>query len=101
MLLEFIVTQTNRDVQQGAAQLLIRGLDPAVKVRLRRRAMRNGSSMEAEARAILTSALALQMSAEPVGFGTAMLQCFSGSGAGLKTELAVIPRRAAIPAQFL
>lgn len=94
------MAQTIRDVQPGAAQLLIRGLDPGVKARLRHRAARNGSSMEAEARAILTAALTLQTNAEPVGFGTAMLQCFSGSGAGLSTELAALPPRAALPAAF-
>jgi antitoxin FitA len=92
--------QTTRPTQKGAVQLLIRGLDPAVKARLRSRAMRNGSSMEAEARVILTAALALQANTEAVGFGTAMLQCFSGSGAGLTTELATLPRRLALPAAF-
>ncbi len=94
------MSQTIRDIQNGAAQLLIRGLDPGVKARLRHRAVRNGSSMEAEARAILTAALVLQTNSEPIGFGTAMLQCFSGSGAGLTAELATLPRRAAILAAF-
>ena len=39
------------------ATLLIRGLEEAVKARLRIRAAHNGRSMEAEARAILGSAL--------------------------------------------
>lgn len=94
------MAQTMDEFQPRAAQLLIRGLDPGVKARLRHRAVRNGSSMEAEARAILTAALALQTNTEPVGFGTAMLQCFSESGAGLTTELATLPRCAALPAAF-
>jgi antitoxin FitA len=39
------------------ATLMIRGLDDAVKARLRVRAAHNGRSMEAEARAILRAAL--------------------------------------------
>lgn len=39
------------------AQLLIRGLDEAVKRRLQERALRHGVSMEAEAREILTRSL--------------------------------------------
>ena len=38
------------------AQLLVRGLDPAILERLRRRARRHSRSLEAEARTILTEA---------------------------------------------
>ena len=42
----------------GSGALTVRGLTPDLKVRLRLRAARNDRSMEAEARAILQSALA-------------------------------------------
>ena len=51
-------------------------------------------------RAILTAALALKTNVEPIGFGTAMLQCFSGAGVGLKAPMAAVPPRAAVPAVF-
>jgi len=61
------------------AQLLIRKLDQRVKARIQRRAKRNGRSMEAEAREMLTNAtLAEEM--PTVGFGTASVALFSGSG---------------------
>ena len=61
------------------AQLLIRKLDERVKTRIQRRAKRNGRSMEAEAREILTNAT-LREEAPAVGFGTASVALFSGSG---------------------
>ena len=39
-------------------QLIVRGLEDDIKERLRRRAKRHGRSLEAEARAILSSAVA-------------------------------------------
>jgi antitoxin FitA len=64
------------------AQILIRKVDERVKSRIQRRAKRNGRSMEAEAREILTNAsLAEEMST--VGFGTASVALFSGQGIGL------------------
>lgn len=56
------------------ATLMIRGLDETVKARLRVRAAHNGRSMEAEARAILGTALA-----EPVarGLGSRIRQRFA------------------------
>jgi plasmid stability protein len=59
------------------AQLLIRKLDERVKTRIQRRA--NGRSMEAEAREILVNAT-LREEAPTVGFGTASVALFSGSG---------------------
>ncbi len=44
-------------VQPAAAMLTIRNIDPAIKERLRVRAAEHGHSMEAEARAILQTAL--------------------------------------------
>jgi antitoxin FitA len=61
------------------AQILIRNLDDRVKARIQRRAKRNGRSMEAEAREMLTNA-SLAKDRAPVGFGTATVALFSGSG---------------------
>jgi len=66
---------------EGAlAQILIRKVDERVKSRLQRRAKRNGRSMEAEAREILRTALTREEAAPAVGFGTASVALFSGSG---------------------
>ncbi len=43
-------------MEGAVAQILIRNLDERVKVRLQRRAKRNGRSMEAEVREIITNA---------------------------------------------
>ena len=61
------------------AQILIRKVDERVKTRLQRRAKRNGRSMEAEAREMLTNAT-LAEETPTVGFGTASVALFSGSG---------------------
>jgi plasmid stability protein len=62
------------------AQLLIRKLDERVKARIQRRAKRNGRSMEAEVREMIHNALTREESAPAVGFGTASVALFSGSG---------------------
>jgi antitoxin FitA len=62
------------------AQILIRKVDERVKSRLQRRAKRNGRSMEAEARELLRDALTREESTPAVGFGTASVALFSGSG---------------------
>ena len=62
------------------AQILVRNLDDRLKARLQRRARRNGRSMEAEAREILSDALKQDKKAPEVGFGTASVALFSGSG---------------------
>ena len=61
------------------AQLLIRKLDERVKARIQRRARRNGRSMEAEAREILTNGT-LDEEAQAGGLGSEMVALFSGSG---------------------
>ena len=61
------------------AQILIRKVDERVKSRLQRRAKRNGRSMEAEAREMLTNA-SLSEETPTVGFGSATVALFSGSG---------------------
>ena len=67
------------------AQILVRNLDDRLKVRLQRRAKRNGRSTEAEVREILNEAL--REKAEPDrGLGSEMAALFSGQGIGLKRE---------------
>jgi len=61
------------------AQILVRNLDDRVKVRLQRRAKRNGRSMEAEVREIINNA-ALAEETPAMGFGSATVALFSGSG---------------------
>jgi plasmid stability protein len=60
------------------AQILIRKVDERVKDRIQRRAKRNCRSMEAEAREILTNATLAEE--RPIGFGSATVALFSGSG---------------------
>ena len=64
------------------AQILVRNLDERLKARLQRRAKRNGRSMEAEAREILSNTLRKD-DAPTVGFGTATVALFSGNGVTL------------------
>lgn len=61
------------------AQLLVRGLDDDVKMRLQQRAARHGQSMEAEARAILREALK-QDDAPRGGLGSRIAARFRGIG---------------------
>ena len=61
------------------AQILVRNLSESTKTYLRRRAKRNGRSMEAEVREILRDALKAK-NAKSVGFGTASVALFSSSG---------------------
>ncbi|RZQ59950.1 FitA-like ribbon-helix-helix domain-containing protein [Amycolatopsis suaedae] len=61
------------------ANLTIRDFDDGLKAELRVRAARNGRSMEAEVRAILTEALSSRPAAEPgPGLGTRIHQRFAG-----------------------
>jgi plasmid stability protein len=66
-------------MEVGMAQLLIRKLDERVKTRIQRRAKRNGRSMEAEAREMLTSA-SMGEEAPAGGLGSEMVALFSGNG---------------------
>jgi plasmid stability protein len=61
------------------AQILVRNVEDRLKARLQKRAKRNGHSMEAEVREILRDALKAE-EARKVGFGTASVALFSGSG---------------------
>ena len=64
------------------AQILIRKVDERVKARIQRRARRNGRSMEAEVREMISKA-SLEKETPEVGFGTATVALFSGSGVTL------------------
>jgi len=62
------------------AQILVRNLEDRLKGRLQRRAKRNGRSVEPEARAILQDALKSEKAVTEVGFGSATVALFGGSG---------------------
>ncbi|MFI5840031.1 FitA-like ribbon-helix-helix domain-containing protein [Catenuloplanes sp. NPDC051500] len=76
------------------AALSIRDLDDSVKESLRRRAARHGRSMEAEARAILTDAVAEE---PPTDLFSALTRRFSQLGGADDLELPTrsVPARAA------
>jgi plasmid stability protein len=61
------------------AQLIVRKLDEDVKRRLRERAQRRGRSMEAEARDILSNALA-EVEHPKIGLGTRIASLFAEIG---------------------
>jgi plasmid stability protein len=61
------------------AQLIIRNLEESVKARLKKRAERNGRSMEAEAREILRNA-AKHDESHNVGLGSKIARRFRGLG---------------------
>lgn len=61
------------------AQLVVRNLESSVKVRLQRRARRNGRSMEEEVREILRNAVNEPTRATP-GLGTRITALFKGKG---------------------
>ncbi len=63
-------------------QLVVRKLDDDVKVRLQQRAKRNGRSLEAEVREILSGVVAAEAAelGECEGFGTRMHRHFAEGG---------------------
>ncbi|REJ05114.1 plasmid stabilization protein [Microbacterium bovistercoris] len=61
------------------ATITVRGLDEGTVTALKVRAAREGRSMEAEARSILTSAVAVDD--DERGFGTFLVETFGGVGA--------------------
>jgi plasmid stability protein len=63
----------------GVAQLVVRNIETDVKARLKRRADRNGRSMEAEVRDILRAAVASD-APRPVRLGTRIRDRFKGVG---------------------
>lgn len=72
------------------ASIVIRGLDDGIKERLRRRAAERGRSMEAEARAIVTEAVAPPRSTE--GLGLRLHRRFMEATGGHGVELETPPR---------
>jgi len=67
------------------AQLVVRNLEESVKTRLRRRARRNGRSMEEEVRDILRAA-ANQPQHAAVGLGTEIASLMKGTGLKFDVE---------------
>jgi antitoxin FitA len=66
-------------IEAPIAQILVKKFDERVKSRLRRRAKRNGRSMEAEVREIINDET-LAEETPAIGFGSATVALFSGSG---------------------
>lgn len=62
------------------AQLVVRNVENSVKVRLQRRARRNGRSMEEEVRDILRAAVHKEEDAPVGGLGTELSKLFPKSG---------------------
>jgi len=79
------------------AQLIVRNLDEDVKRRLRERAERRGKSMEAEARDILSNALA-EAERPNEGLGTRIAARFAELG--LDKEIEELRGEEARPADF-
>ena len=75
------------------ASLTVRGLDQDTKTRLRVRAARHGRSMEAEARAILSEAVATSDEAPSGGLGSRIHARFAALG-GMELDL---PARTDLP----
>ena len=67
------------------AQIVVRNLEDGVKVRLQRRARRNGRGMEAEVRDILRSA-ANEAEKPAMGLGTQIATLFKGKGYDFEVE---------------
>ena len=62
------------------AQLLVRNIEDGVKERLRRRARRNGRSMEEEVRDILRAAVHKEEKKSEFGLGTELAALFADVG---------------------
>jgi plasmid stability protein len=71
------------------AQILVRNVEDRLKVRLQKRAKRNGHSMEAEAREILRNALR-EREKPRGGLGTEIANMFRGIGLKEGEEIAEI-----------
>jgi antitoxin FitA len=79
--LEFPAVESYHDSKREVdmAQLIVRNLEEAVKRKLKRRADRNGHSMEEEIRAILRDAVKEEGRARK-GLGTEIVELFKGIG---------------------
>lgn len=62
------------------AQLLVRNIEEGVKARLKRRALRNGHSMEEEVRDILRAAVNKEEKKSEFGLGTELAALFADIG---------------------
>ena len=81
------------------AQLVVRNLDDRVKARLRKRAERNGRSMEEEVRVILREALR-EPAGKQVGLGTRIARRFAGIGLKPGEEIPELRGHVPRPALF-
>ena len=68
------------------AQLVVRRIENSVKMRLKRRARRNGRSMEEEVRDILRAAVIKDEKNSEGGLGTELAALFPKSGPDFKIE---------------
>jgi plasmid stability protein len=68
------------------AQLLVRNIENGVKARLKRRARRNGRSMEEEVRDILRAAVQKEETNPAGGLGTELAALFPKSGPDFMIE---------------
>ena len=80
------------------AQLVVRRIENEVKAGLRRRAERNGRSMEEEVRSILREAV--KDEAPAVGLGTLIVSHFAGKGIGLTEDIPELRGFPVRPAEF-
>jgi plasmid stability protein len=62
------------------AQLIVRNIETVVKAKLKKRAHKNGRSMEEEVRAILRDATAKEETSAEGGLGTEIAKIFEHSG---------------------
>jgi plasmid stability protein len=81
------------------AQIVVRNIEDSVKTRLKRRAARNGRSMEEEVRAILREAVKRDQSRREEGLGTRIANRFAGIGFE-EGELPRVEGEWARPAKF-
>lgn len=83
------------------AQIVVRKLDEDVKARLRQRAVKNGRSLEAEVRTILTEIVSNPTGGEEVeGLGTSIARRFVGIGLRPGEELPKIDWSQWRPVEF-
>lgn len=80
------------------AQFVVRNLENEVKLRLQRRARRNGRSMEAEVRDILRSAVTQEDEVPAGGLGTEISALFGK--AGLDSDIPELRGHAIRPPSF-
>jgi plasmid stability protein len=81
------------------AQIVVRNIEDSVKTRLKRRAARNGRSMEEEVRAILREAVKRGQGRREEGLGTRIANRFAGIGFE-EGELPRVEGEWARPAKF-